>query len=679
MSLIIANAPSDNGVNWTNYYKNEIVIPANAKIALYNSVVNVHGKIIINETNNELAVLYGTPSINRYNEFSPAFNRPSKFFIEQGSYDIETFKQIIYEALTISDRTRMLSFKVETIFNSDDVFVGFQINVSCQGNLTPDVNLRNTSWLKIDDDMDNFTITNGTSTHDITITKNDAVNDWTASCQCKSALTRDRSVCIFKIKELSNKVFGLSRSNYNIPVDINVELDLNAFIEASPAFNMTGAHGGHAVARYDIPAGLRNLLDDWNISQNDIEGNARGLYKDLCIAIFNNNIYVFSLFFDDDAYNSYKWRYIPYNLQADGTFGALETVEVGSEIAIELNNEIIDIYTYHPTGTVEKDLYQIKNGHALGYFNTKHISSACAVMYPWVGLYDSTSSIDVSVDITDWSGTTIVLHAGGNGLLTGNAGNSGSPNTTNDILDGSVAVNGYTNNIKLTGINLLEQGVDFCNDLVSIKENDLINILESLDKEYQPLSNQTNVNNKDYWLWNDCDLTSNQFQNVGHTTSTGVAFDAKKFRPWVLTSKVNRLSSTGIENEYAPSFNPSAPMYYVSGIYNMFHNAWGGTFPDLVAQGEEPDEQGNRNGYLRLNNLPVQNYNGNNHSYSRIVGVISRNSLGISEQKNNPPLYSKLNNVEPIRLTQLSLSIVDEDEKLCEDLSGGSQITLHLI
>ena len=87
--------------------------------------------------------------------------------------------------------------------------------------------------------------------------------------------------------------------------------------------------------------------------------------------------------------------------------------------------------------------------------------------------------------------------------------------------------------------------------------------------------------------------------------------------------------------------------------------------------------------FIRVNDLAVQTYNGNTSSRSNIIYHIPRftnDGRQFGELYFNAPekTYLKLNNTEKIMLNQISIDIVGRAERIVNDLTGCSIVTLHI-
>lgn len=99
--------------------------------------------------------------------------------------------------------------------------------------------------------------------------------------------------------------------------------------------------------------------------------------------------------------------------------------------------------------------------------------------------------------------------------------------------------------------------------------------------------------------------------------------------------------------------------------------------------------------FVRLKGLPIQSYNGINSGISQIIGTIEDFNLVPNHRPNGghptdtlnasgaiyravaSPIYIDLNNPQPIRLSQLSVDIVNDEEEIQTHLRDQSNVILH--
>lgn len=96
-----------------------------------------------------------------------------------------------------------------------------------------------------------------------------------------------------------------------------------------------------------------------------------------------------------------------------------------------------------------------------------------------------------------------------------------------------------------------------------------------------------------------------------------------------------------------------------------------------------PKPYSRSNSFVRINDLPIESYNGANSGISKIVGTIPRfdNSnfeVGSLNFDIANPVYLDLHNTDDITLNQIKIDFVNIDETLVTDLTGTSVVTLHI-
>ena len=86
--------------------------------------------------------------------------------------------------------------------------------------------------------------------------------------------------------------------------------------------------------------------------------------------------------------------------------------------------------------------------------------------------------------------------------------------------------------------------------------------------------------------------------------------------------------------------------------------------------------------FVRINDLPIQSFNGATSSRSNILYHIPRftnDGKQYGELYFNAPekTYIKLNNTQPLMLNQLKVDIVSRNERIVQDLTGSTIVVLH--
>ena len=87
--------------------------------------------------------------------------------------------------------------------------------------------------------------------------------------------------------------------------------------------------------------------------------------------------------------------------------------------------------------------------------------------------------------------------------------------------------------------------------------------------------------------------------------------------------------------------------------------------------------------FIKLDSLNIESYNGATSDIGKILYGIPRfdnsgASVGSLYFENNDRYYLKLNNVSPLLLNRMDVSIVNVDNRLVEDLFGNTVISLHI-
>lgn len=159
--------------------------------------------------------------------------------------------------------------------------------------------------------------------------------------------------------------------------------------------------------------------------------------------------------------------------------------------------------------------------------------------------------------------------------------------------------------------------------------------------------------------------------------------------------------------EHAPGKNNTR---YMEERYNPFAKVFGAHATDYLGFSPMSEIQRSRNGndidpsltsifhmsstsaptpysrsntFIRINDLPIESYNGAQSGISKIVGTIPRFDSSNSEIGSlfydiANPVYLDLNNTEDLLLNQMKIDFVNVDEKIVNDLTGTSVVTLHI-
>jgi hypothetical protein len=102
-----------------------------------------------------------------------------------------------------------------------------------------------------------------------------------------------------------------------------------------------------------------------------------------------------------------------------------------------------------------------------------------------------------------------------------------------------------------------------------------------------------------------------------------------------------------------------------------------------MASTSPPTPYSRSNTFIRINDLPIESYNGAQSGISKIIGTIPRfdnnnNEVGSLFYDISNPIYLDLNNTEDLLLNQLKIDFVNVNEKIVSDLTGTTVVTLHI-
>tara|TARA_R110000765_G_scaffold59412_1_gene115609 strand:- start:1158 stop:3149 length:1992 start_codon:yes stop_codon:yes gene_type:complete len=176
---------------------------------------------------------------------------------------------------------------------------------------------------------------------------------------------------------------------------------------------------------------------------------------------------------------------------------------------------------------------------------------------------------------------------------------------------------------------------------------------------------------------------------IGLNASGGVAYSTVM----ILEHAPNRNSTRYMnqsENAFAKAFGAHSsdylgftPMNEISrSTYANDKNASGSSrfhFSSTSA----PTPYSRSNSFIRINDLPIESYNGANSGISKIIGTIPRfdntnAEVGALNFDIANPVYLDLNNTEAMQLNQLKIDFVNIDETIVTDLTGTTIVTLHI-
>jgi len=103
----------------------------------------------------------------------------------------------------------------------------------------------------------------------------------------------------------------------------------------------------------------------------------------------------------------------------------------------------------------------------------------------------------------------------------------------------------------------------------------------------------------------------------------------------------------------------------------------------IIASQTPPKQLGSGSLFVRVNNLPFNSLNGATESISQILYACPRfdtngNTTGGLYYEPSERVYVSLNNPDQYVLSDLSIDIVDINERIADDLEGNTIITLHI-
>ena len=639
MSFIICNSEEEqDAVNFTTYFRNEVKVPPNAKIGVYTCQINITPEIEITQFNNNLAVMYdyqyqGQVEGSAYPNLDVKRYLPNDIFLTPGIYSVDALANQIYYQLTWGDKTGLNQYEVEVLRDgsTNQKYQGFKISINPLKQITDAVvktDMTNMVVHKLDTSGHDQTI--GKTAGDITITKSNGGSNftWDSLYILGGALTRDKSVITFEPENYANEhFFGLTRNIY-----------------------------------YDNGSAIENFIGGINAELND--GRELGLtpvgsFCDYAVYIENAEVHLY--YCKQEAGLSEMVEVEYWNTG----FGTPEITDIitltadNPEIRFHIDNEIV-IVEVNDNGA---GFVQINRGT-----EWKGITSATMVLYPLVGLYVDNDSNKVSSSQGAGSGVCFLAPPGDV-----NSVSQAMVNMPHQPIKNEFISNNY--------IKLIDLGWDFC--VVKNENGDaLLNsqAVKVVERNSQ-IALEARERKADDTNWNDANGYLGTFTAGAFSAGVDAYSSEKSFYPYLLTNRVIEQPSSPVYITWETGSN----LGNLLQIENMILKyQWAGTPPAVsVASDDTPQNINSSNAYVRINNLPIQTYNGTSNSLSRIIGIVPRfnshRSIGNIYTIHNPPVYIKLNNVDELVLSKLSLSLVDADEKLCKDISGNTQIMFHLI
>ncbi len=176
---------------------------------------------------------------------------------------------------------------------------------------------------------------------------------------------------------------------------------------------------------------------------------------------------------------------------------------------------------------------------------------------------------------------------------------------------------------------------------------------------------------------------------IGLNASGGVAYSTVMITEHAPNSKSTRYMNPQT-NPFAKVFGANATDYLgFSPMSEVPRSIFGS---NLLATADSdfhfssisvPKPYSRSNSFVRINDLPIESYNGANSGISKIIGTIPRfdnsnDEVGSLNFDIANPVYLDLNNTDDIKLNQIKIDFVNIDETLVTDLTGTSVITLHI-
>ena len=642
MSLVIINSDrNDDPVHYQNYFQNEIIIPKNAEIGLYSSVINVRPDMIINENNELLAVMfdykYTGGKLDLYEDktnFETKRYEPITIKLVHGVYSPLEFSNMLYQVLTYYDCCALNGYEITVEEDAGNQFSGYKIKITTE---------HQTAQLTDMETMDSTqlgtgecTITSPSQTDKVyqkTFESDD--EKWDTKYQLHGAINRHQGQIIFQPKEHAvSYIFGLTRNLID-----------KGFVNLINLYQKN-----YILTSNDAK------LDEANNEIYNYLGEEVGNFFDWCVFIDEGVVKLFYLFTDEDSDSGLK----EYKYWTKGITGLDAQITLTSDNPLfryTLINEGVKLELSVDGGTV----YQLMNN----MYEWKGITSATMLLYPCIMLHRVESEISI---ISTQEGAVNL------GFVEPTGDSNASNQAMSNAKSGSL-VSEYTsaNYIKLALFNK-----DFNCGLG--REQQIVNLERDRCKVIENQTDDTDINLID---------TGETYFTAGSSCNT-TEFD---YYPYLITQSVVHTLEDAIQDEkdnlnyVIINWDYLNNTQFLLNIGNLLTEyQWNLTDNTYETGTDRKISNVNyRNIYVRLDNLPIQTFNGRNHSLSRIVGVVPRFSefdhefdSGHLYKVHNPVLYVKLNNPETLRLNQIEISLVDDKEKLAKNLTGQTQLTFHI-
>ena len=188
---------------------------------------------------------------------------------------------------------------------------------------------------------------------------------------------------------------------------------------------------------------------------------------------------------------------------------------------------------------------------------------------------------------------------------------------------------------------------------------------------------------------NKFDTTKRNASLIGLNGSGGVAYSTVLTLEHAPSRNTTRYMDPS-QNAFAKAFGAHATDYLgYSPMSEITRSTYGsdkdpaGTSAFHFASTSVPTPYSRSNSFIRINDLPIESYNGANSGISKIIGTIPRfdntnAEVGSLNFDITNPVYLDLNNTDEIQLNQLKIDFVNIDETIVTDLTGTSIVTLHI-
>ena len=639
MSFIIANQKSDQDpAYFTSRYRNELIIPANSEIALYQSQINVNPKITINDYNDEFALMYNynytgfAPKTDAQNQVEYEENKyinaqnlmPNYCYLKQGIYKSTELANQLYYASTLGDKSGLNSYVWEAQFDAtNNKFQGYKVTVNANSQSTTLNDSSKFLLTQLDDAKeDNETVTLPDATS-IKIEKTAGFADaWDCDHMMLSAIHRNGGRAEFQISDANEEFyFGFTRNIKSLKgIPLNYE------------------------ANQEVGNPLPNALKS-NRELENFEGleSEVGGFMDYSVYIENGDIHILYLFTEDfDVSYMKELRY--WETGIDGITEIVNTTTDNTLIRFTFDYDMVQVHYSIDDGTT---YIQLVRGN-----EWKGISSATNALYPRFSLNHLTSSITFQT-----SNCSFLEPQGGINSNLQSMSNSINPEFIPDNWNKLANLN-WDFNLTMSEIDIIECETNVC---LAIKSRAAIGF---------------NTDVKGYMNHWSVDGTSIVVGDKLDTTDTTI-------HPFLITESNNILPTT-IGNEPTFIFQGDNSIVNITEITSkLISTSWTGTAPAYIANSIKTPTITNSSAlYIRIDNLPLETYNSANESISRIIGIMPRfnesRSIGHIYKISNPPVYVKLNNTNAFKLTELKISLINDDESIADDLLSQTQLIFHL-